>query len=455
MWSTKRLFAKSTIILLSYLSIKSFLISGHTGNEKKYEDRGVGYHMEFFQVKTREEVLEILARFSPVGEDLVDLNQALGRVVAKEITSPEDLPPFPRATMDGYAVRARDTFGASESMPALFNLTGEIPMGQSPKMGVKEGETLRILTGGMLPDGADAVVMLEYAQVLDEKTVELTRPVSPLEHVIQTGEDVGRATPIFSAGRRLKPQDLGMLAALGITKVLVFNRPRVAILSSGDEVVSPLETPPPGKIRDINAITLAAQVEAWGGIPFFMGIVRDRFDELKARLEEALSQADLILISGGSSVGSRDYTLRAIQSLKDARILVHGIAISPGKPTIIAQAGKTPLFGLPGHAASSLIVSLVFVKPLLLGLGGEVPGDPDQKPPLTLKARLTRNCPSAQGREEYVRVRLFKLEGAWQAEPIFGKSGLISPLVRAQGMIVIPLNEEGMEEGTLVEVNLF
>ena len=425
------------------------------GHRRAQRERPYMKELEFFRVKTPEQVLALIKEFSPAGIEEVPLVQGLGRVLACELPAPEDLPSFPRSAMDGFAVRARDTFGASEALPGLFEVVGEVGMGEVPEISIGQGQTVRIYTGGVLPQGADAVVMLEYAQMLDEKTVELSRPVSPLEHVIQVGEDISRGSSLLPIGHRLRPQDLGLLGAEGITRIPVYKKPRVAVMSTGDEIVPPTEVPPPGKIRDINSITLTAQVEAWGGIPLPMGIIQDQCDVLRTQIEEALASADLVLISGGSSVGSRDYTLKVIQSFPDSEILVHGIAISPGKPTILARVVAKPIWGLPGHAASAMIVSLLFVKPLIRYLAGEKPDTPDKKIKPPLCARLTRNCPSAQGREEYIRVTLTKREGEWWAEPIFGKSGLISTLVKAQGVIRIPKDDEGMEEGTLVEVILF
>lgn len=405
----------------------------------------------FFQVKTPEEVFKLLEIFPPLGREPLALEKALHRVLAEEISSPEDLPHFARATMDGYAVRSRDTFGASESIPALLTVTEEIAMGREAADSVHPGQCVRIATGGMLPPGADAVVMVEQTQVLDGHTIEVFKSVSPLDHVIQIGDDLRRGRLILQAGRRLRPQDLGLLAGLGVRQVPVYHQPRVAVISTGDEIVPIDQQPPPGQVRDINAFTLPALVREAGGIPEFLGLSRDNFEDLREKCRQALEHFDAVLISGGSSVGSRDFSLEVIGSFPGAEILAHGISISPGKPTILARVGPKVLWGLPGHTASAMVVFSIFVKPCLNHLEGELCSP--IKP--SLKARLTRNLASAQGRDDYIRVALrLGLEG-WEAEPILGKSGLISTLVRSDGLVRIDRFTEGKEKGEWVEVMLF
>jgi molybdopterin molybdotransferase len=405
----------------------------------------------FFQVKTSEEIFQIIQAFPSLDKERVPLNEGLSRVLAEEILSPEDLPDFPRATMDGYALRARDTFGASEAVPALLTLSGEIAMGQEAKIPLEAGCCLRIATGGMLPPGADAVAMVEHSQILDPQTIEIFKPVSPLDHAIQVGEDIQKGQPILPAGRRLRPQDLGLLAGVGILDISVFKQPRVAIISTGDEIVAIEEKPRPGFIRDINAVTLQALTNQTGAIAEFLGRTRDHFNDLKAQCRKGLDQADVILISGGSSVGARDFTLEVIHSFPEAEILAHGISISPGKPTILARVGEKILWGLPGHTVSAMVVFSLFVRPFLNHLEGEKGGRQTPR----VKARLTRNVASAPGREEYLRVSIQGKETGWEAAPVLGKSGLISTMVRADGFIKIDQNCEGLEKGEWVEVQLF
>jgi molybdopterin molybdotransferase len=312
---------------------------------------------------------------------------------------------------------------------------------------------MRIATGGMLPPGADAVVMLEYTQELADQTLEIYRSVAPGENVVQRGEDVVAGEMLLPAGFRLRPQDVGLLAALGVPNVAVRRRPRVGIIGSGDEIV-PLEAAlKPGQMRDANSYALAARVAALGGKPILLGLVADQLEPLLDKLQEARETADLILLSGGSSVGSRDLAVAAIQSFPEADILVHGVAVSPGKPTILAKIGSKPLFGLPGHPVSAMVIMEVLVRPLvdrLLGHTGQ-----DQPWGGKVTATLSRNLASTPGREDFIRVRLQSYGDTLWAEPVLGKSGLISTMVKADGFIRIPLNTEGLEQGELVEVLLF
>ncbi|MCX5891328.1 MAG: molybdopterin molybdotransferase MoeA [Deltaproteobacteria bacterium] len=411
--------------------------------------------LEFFRLQTRQEVLAFYPRFAPVGTEEVELAGAVGRVLAGPVSAPEAVPSFLRASMDGYAVRARDSFGASVGAPQYLEIKGEVAMGAVPDRGVGPGEALRVPTGAMLPAGADAVVMIEYAAQHPDQTLEVRRAVAPGENVLQPGEDVRAGEQLFAAGVRLRPQDIGLLAALGITRLTVPRRPRVAILSSGDEIVPIDQKPGPGQVRDANAYLAAAQVRAWGGLPLIKGIIADDFPALRAALAAALIEADLILISGGSSVGVRDLTLSAIRDLPGAVILVHGVAIRPGKPTILAAVGEDgaqPLLGLPGHPASAAVVMEVLGRPLLEHLAGLKPQAPWGR---SVTAALSRNLAGASGREDYVRVRLRREGDTLWAEPVLGPSGLLSPLVKSDGLVMIPLGVEGLFKGEQVVVRLF
>lgn len=414
--------------------------------------------LEFFHLQTREEVLAHYHRFSPVGTEMVDLDEALGRVLASPVSAPEAVPGFNRATMDGYALRARDTFGASVGAPQYLEIKGEVPMGAAPVRPLAPGETLRVPTGAMLPEGADAVVMLEYTAEHPDQTLEVRRAVAPGENLLTPGEDVPAGKLLFKKGARLRPQDLGLLAALGITHLKAYRRPRVAILSSGDEIVPVARQPGPGQVRDANAHLTAAQVREGGGLPLLLGIIPDDFGALRAALAAAIRDADLILISGGSSVGARDLTLAAIRDLPGSEVLAHGVAIRPGKPTILAAVsfglgrGPRPLLGLPGHPASAAVVLEVLGRPLLAHLSGLKAAPPWGR---TVTAALSRNLAGASGREDYVRVRLRPEGETLWAEPVLGPSGLLSPLVNSDGLAMIPLGVEGLLKGELVEVRLF
>ena len=407
----------------------------------------------FFKVKTSEEVIEILNRFVPLGEETIPLEYSLGRVLSRNITSPQDLPDFLRSAMDGYAVRARDTFGASESLPALVEVYGEVLMGEVPQMVVREGRAVKISTGGMLPEGADGVVMIEYCDLLDETTLEIGRAISPLENVIQPGDDFKEGVTVLKKGHRLRPQDLGVMAGLGISKLPVHRKPNVALISTGDEVVPIEEQPRPGQVRDINRYTLGAFCQQVGAEPFYMGLCPDDFEPLKSMVEDALIRADTVWISGGSSVGTRDLTLKVFETLPGFELFAHGISISPGKPTIIGKAGSKPIIGLPGQVASALVVAEVFLTRLISRLSGHA--GPSNRSYAEVEAVLSRNIESASGREDYIRVRLVDKGEALIATPVYGKSGLISPLVESQGLVKVDINTEGLYEGQKVRVMLF
>jgi molybdopterin molybdotransferase len=376
---------------------------------------------------------------------------ALDRVLAEPIVAPETLPAFPRSTMDGFAVRAADTFGASEALPAYLTIVGEVLMGRAAEVRLGPGEAARIATGGMLPPGADAVVMVEQTQEVDPTTIEVLRPVAPGEHVLQVGEDVTQGERLLEAGHTLRPQDIGGLLALGIVEVPVAARLRVAIVSGGDEVVPPERTPGPGQIRDINSYTLASLVRRLGHEPILLGIAPDVFEELDRLARRAMELGDVVILSAGSSVSTRDMTAQVIQGLGEPGVLVHGVSLKPGKPTILALCNGRPVFGLPGNPVSCMVTFDLFVAPTLAQLSGARSGPPRR----SVTARLARNVASVPGREDYLQVRLERRDGELWADPVFGKSGLIYTLVRADGMLHVGLDVGGISAGELVEVVLF
>jgi molybdopterin molybdotransferase len=408
---------------------------------------------ELFNVLTPTDAFDRLRPYLPTGPrvERVPVESALGRFLAEDLAAPDDLPTFPRSTMDGFAVRAADTFGASEGLPAYLNVVGEVLMGQSPERGPRMGEALRIATGGMLPPGADAVVMVEHTQEIDARTIEVLRPVAPGEHVIQVGEDVRRGEPLLTHGRLLRPQDLGGLLALGITVVAVAERLTVGIISGGDEVVPPAATPAGGQIRDINSYTIAALVERAGQIPRRLGIVPDVYERLEQAARQALADVDVLILSAGSSVSTRDMTADVIASLGDPGVLVRGVSLKPGKPTILAVADGKPVFGLPGNPVSCMVTFDLFVAPALYLMSGCSERPPREAVP----ARLTRNVASVPGREDYFQVRLERRDDGVWAEPVFGKSNLIYTMVKSDGMVRIELDRGGLSEGDWVQVILF
>ncbi len=407
---------------------------------------------EFFNVATVQAGLEKLyAHWSPVRQTMsLDPRKALGHVLAEPIYSPERLPYFKRSTMDGYAVRASDTFGATQSLPAYLTCVGSIQMGQAADIALQSGQCTEIFTGSMLPANADAVVMVERTQKLGEAEIEILAPVAPGENVVQIGEDIETGELILPAGHRIRPEDIGGLLAVGVLAVHVIAPPRVGILSCGDELVSPEVTPAPGQIRDINGPMLAALVQQAGGHPILLGIAQDDAADYHARAHAGFAEVDILLMTAGSSVSSRDLTRDVIASLGQPGILQHGLAVKPGKPTILAVCDGKPVIGLPGNPVSALLVARQIVVPLLhYGLGQK------PTPPAWIHATLTHNIASVTGREDTIPVRLIERDGSWWAEPLFGKSNLIFTLVRADGVAHIPLNSNGLKAGSPVEVMVF
>lgn len=384
----------------------------------------------------------------------VCIDEAYKRVLAEEVYSSEDLPSFSRSTVDGFAVNSADTFGASEGAPAYLNVVHEIFMGEEPVFSLEKMTVAKIATGGMIPKGADAVIMLEHVQGADEPLIEVLRPVAPEENVILKGADVRKGALISGKGSVLRPQDVAALAAVGITHVKVYAKPKVSIISTGDEIV-PAESPLlPGKVRDINSFNIAGLVLENGGMPVSRGIFRDIYGEISGAVEAAVKDSDMVIISGGSSVGARDMTSKIVSSLGSPGILFHGVALKPGKPVIGAVVNDVPVFGLPGHPAAVTVCFGLLVRPVLQRLTGACGKDylPLQK---TVQARLSKNISSAAGKEEHVRVAVEEKDGELWAVPVLGKSGLIRTLVMADGTVTLPPHVRGIEKGEMVEVSLF
>ncbi len=380
------------------------------------------------------------------GTEAVPLGEAAGRVLAAGMRAQLPVPHFPRATMDGYAVQAGDTFSASASAPVLLRLVGEVLIGDVPELMLQAGQAAEIPTGGMLPPGANAVVMLEYAERIGEDSVQVFRPVAPGQNVQQVGEDILTGAEALLAGTVLGSGHIALLAALGETEVEVCCRPRVGIVSTGDELVPAEAEPAPAQTRDANAPGLAALCEHSGGEPVLLGIAPDEAAALNQLAEEALARCDVLTISGGSSAGARDMTLEVLQRLGPPGVFVNGVALRPGRPTIIAECAGVLAFGLPGHPVSALIVFHRLVRPVLGWLTGATLRE------TSLTARVTRNIPSESGLTEYVRVRLHREQGQWLAEPLFGKSASISSLADADGLLEIAAGVEGVVQGEVVSV---
>ncbi|MBM4327811.1 MAG: molybdopterin molybdotransferase MoeA [Deltaproteobacteria bacterium] len=406
----------------------------------------------FLKVHPPESARERLKRFSRLATEEVFLDDALFRVLSEPVAAEDDMPGFDRSTMDGFAVRSADTFGATESAPALLQVIGEVSMGQVSGTALAKGATMKIWTGGALPPNADAVVQVEHTQELDANTVEILKAAAPYEHVVRKGEDYHRDELLMDAGHRLRPQDLGLLAAMGRSRVTVYRKPAVGIMSSGDEIVPIEQEPPPGCVRDVNRHALTALVRQAYAVPQWIGIAPDELEQLSAMLASALEACDVVIVSGGSSMGIRDLVITAIEQSTDSEILLHGVSISPGKPLILARVGPKPVFGLPGHPISAMVCFEQFVVPSLRRLEGEDSVEPYLG--VTALAFLSRNVASKEGRTDFVRVRLEERDGRLIALPILGKSGMTSAMVRAHGRITVAQDCEGLYKGDLVEVQL-
>ena len=408
--------------------------------------------MNLFDVASISEVIEIInEKFEySVPSETVGLLDCYDRILHDDVVSDINIPDFKRSTVDGYAVRSRDLFGASETSPSMLDLTGEAEMGKT-NLGSLEfpGECMYVPTGGMLPEGSDAVIMIEDVEKLDEITLLANKSVSPGENVIQIGEDIGKGELVLRKGARLRPYEIGVLASIGCTSVRVARKPRIGIISTGDEIVEPGKVPSLGQVRDINSYLLYSLVQESSGEPVMYDFVRDDFDELRDTVGRALVECDTVLISGGSSVGKKDETMNVINSFENSEILVHGIAIKPGKPTILGNAGGKAVFGLPGHPLACAVIYKAFVTQYMNKLTGKVEAE------YPVECEFDINYHKAKGREEYLPVALSQEGDARIASPILSKSGLITGFSKAWGYIKIEKNNEGLRKGQTVQVYKF
>lgn len=391
-------------------------------------------------VSVSEAVAEIGNIAVKCGNESVPLPEAFHRILARDVHADVDIPGFTRSVVDGFAVRAADTTGSGDAIPSILNLKGRVEMGTSLNHRIHSGECIYVPTGGTLPDGADAMVMIEHAEQIGEEVL-VKKPVAHGENVLFFNEDFSAGEVVCTKGRRLSSQDIGVLAAAGCTDVPVIKIPRIGIISTGNELVQVNQKPKPGQVRDVNSYVVASFIRGQGGRPVLYGIVRDDRDALRSAISHAAAECDALMISGGSSKDDRDMVAAIIA--ERGSVLVHGIAIAPGKPTIIGKYEGKPVIGLPGHPASAFIVLIAIVRHLITAMTGET-GNSMQ----TLRATLGQNVPSSKGREDYVRVAV--QNGI--AIPLFGKSGLLNTLVRSTGVIRVPAESEGLETGTQVEV---
>jgi len=382
--------------------------------------------------------------------EIIPIEKAYHRITFEDIYAPENLPGFRRSTVDGFAVRSQDTFGAKETMPAYLTVKAYIQMGLAPAFSLGPGECAEIATGGMLPEGADAVVMIEHVNVVSSDLIEVLKPVGPGENVIFEDEDVKKGEIVIPKGHKLKPQDIGALAGLGFNEIKVVKKPVISIILTGDEIIPHTEKSTPGKVRDINSFVLAGLIEETGGVPLKMGIVKDDYKEIKDVVDKAFESSDIILITGGTSTGIKDMTAQIINELGEPGVIFHGVSIKPGKPIIAGICNKKPVFGLPGHPVAVYICFELFVKPIihkLLGLTDKI-----YKP--KVKAKLTRSIFSQAGRTDFIRVYLEEKDNNLFATPLLSKSGLIMTLVKANGILCIPEDRLGFEKNEEVEVKI-
>ena len=397
-------------------------------------------------VKTPEEVLALIDQeFAPLGAaETVSLTAAMGRVLAEDIAATEYVPDFDRSTVDGYAVRARDTFGCTDAIPAILPLQGEVLMGEGAEFALNPEECVAVPTGGAVPKGADSVVMVEYTEDYGDGTIGISKSAAPGQNMIFRGDDVFPGKVVLEKGRVLSSQDIGALAAIGRVAVPVAKKLKIGVISTGDELVPPEQTPGPGQVRDVNSPMLEAMLTAYGAEVIIYGIVIVDEALLSEKVHAAVAECDAVLLSGGSSVGVKDAACRIIESM--GNLLMHGIAIKPGKPTILGKAGSKPLVGLPGHPVAAYFITKIFILPLLCRLTGR------KQESYTTTARVTESISANHGRAQVHCCRRESRDGELWASPIRGKSGLITTLAGADGYFIIDRDCEGLPQGAQVQV---
>ncbi len=408
---------------------------------------------EFLQLLPPFKALELFFdHLPPAAPEVEEIStrSAAGRVLASPAVAVEPLPGFARSTVDGFAVCAADTYGASDSLPVYLSMAGEVTMGQAPDFGLKRTQAALIHTGGMLPEGADAVVMVEMTQNTRPGEIEVMRAVAVGENILKAGEDVAPGSEVIPKGTLLRSMEIGGLAALGMMTIRVAGKPRIAILSSGDEVVPPEQSLQPGQVRDVNSYTLAALIEKEGASPVLYGIVHDQRTDLEQAVGRALAECDAVVITAGSSASTRDLTADVIRTMGQPGVLVHGVNVKPGKPTILGVCSGKAVIGLPGNPVSALVIARIFVVPVIHHLLGME----KSARKAVIFAHLTLNLASQAGREDWMPVRLVQTARGWDADPIFYKSNLIFSLVRADGLVHIPADANGLAAGELVEVEI-
>ncbi|MFW6294765.1 MAG: gephyrin-like molybdotransferase Glp [Halanaerobium sp.] len=414
---------------------------------------------EFLELNPPEKFLEKAKEFlldKKFLKEELHIDCALGRITAEDIISKVDLPPFSRSTVDGYAVRAEDTQGASAAMPTYLDIVGNIEMGEKTDLSLAKGEAAAVPTGGMLPQGADAVLMIENTEKIDETMIESSKSLAVGENVVEKAEDIGKGEVLFKKGHKIMARDIGALAGLGIINISCFSKPKVSIISTGDELIPPEAEAEAGQIRDINSFSISAYLNKLGADCRRVGIIEDKFESLRESVKDNLD-SELVLISGGSSVGIKDMTIDLLNSLGEPGVILHGLSIKPGKPTILSVIDGTIVIGLPGHPASAWTVTAVLVSEIVRVLTGEkdVSELSGKDKNIYLKAELSRNLVSDKGREEYIPVKVYKNDdGKLIADPLLGKSSLITNLVEGNAVLKIESYQEGKNQGEIVELSL-
>lgn len=414
--------------------------------------------MKLLKVDTLEEARKKLldaVSSKPMKTEKVHFADSLGRVLSCDVKSEENIPDFRRSTVDGYAVRASDTQGVTDSIPVFLDIIETVDIGKAPRKEIKAGQASYVPTGGMLPEGADAMVMIEYCEKFDENSIAVYDPVSPGRNVVAVGEDVSAGDVFISRGRRIRPQEVGALSSAGVYEPEVYAPWKITVISTGDELVCAKDTPAKGQVRDINTFSIASAAERYGFEVIDTKVLKDDEKLLEQEVRVAMQKSDLVVVSGGSSQGEKDHTADVMDRLSEPGVFTHGIALKPGKPTILGYDEKTEtvLVGLPGHPAAALMVFELMIGWLYKKLTG-------QKEPVQVIAEITENVAAAGGKTTCLLVELYENEdegsaGVYKAVPIFGKSGLITTLTRADGYVMIDTNEEGLKENQQVKVVLF
>lgn len=408
--------------------------------------------MNFFNVLSVDEVKELIKknfRNMKIESEKINIIDSLGKVLSSDIISEFNVPDFNRSTVDGYAIRNSDSHGCSDSMPSFLNLVGEVEMGCIAKESISSGNAIYVPTGGMMPEGADAVIMIEYVEKLDENTIAIHKPVSIGENIVYKGDDIKNGQIVLNKGKKVTYQDIGVLAALGIKEVDVYKGIKFYIISTGDEIIDIGEELKFGKIRDINGYAIHGLISKLGGTVVNKVIVKDDYNLLREEVRNGIEDSDIILISGGSSVGVRDFTHDVINSFDGQGILVHGVALKPGKPTILGECCNKPVFGLPGHPVSALLVFKIFVEYLV----SELLNIKDNN--YSINAVIDSNLHSSPGKQTYQMVSIEERDEKYYAIPNFGKSSMITLLSKSCGYVILDGDNEGLYKGQEVKVHLF